>query len=647
MNRRIVSLVLALVLAFGMIPVTNAAASDPSGQLVPQPLVEGVCAHSLRDCVSSPDYYRPDFEGLLIGITPQRVEDTFAYLNEHYVQNYPEAALEMNTGSEEDREALKALAEIITAGCDTNREKADAIDQWLRANIIYDANASAYATDTLFDRVGNCMSYANLMQYLLRSLGIPAVVGDGWRGNMAEQTVELFDYAGHAWCFVLLDGEWVLYDPLWLEGGTNDRQYIQQWIYLDTVEYITPAYDSENLPPEAWDKPKVYYTDGTFYNYSNSYPTGFGNFTMTINNMPINFTPCQDESSIGGSTDGMIYLDGRDKSDMELGEVYRDGWIAYGNAKKERHLALTYAYSNGMQVSGSVDTLNDTLYYMDGFYSYPIEADDDVWSIQYGTFTLPTGYTGEYLDFPFGERIFLEGGTVTVESLNPEIATVNEENEITTYAEGICDIQYKLVRQSGTVYSVGHITVLVSDTERVLEYNPFADVEDGKYYYDPVLWAYEKGITAGTSDTSFSPNKDCTRGQIVTFLWRAAGCPEPVSADNPFTDVDADDYFYQAVLWAVEQGVTAGATKTTFNPKGACNRAQVVTFMYRAAGSPTVSAEDNPFGDVAGDKYYCDAVLWAVENGITAGVSATRFAPNNTCTRGQIVTFLYRGYGED
>ncbi len=174
--------------------------------------------------------------------------------------------------------------------------------------------------------------------------------------------------------------------------------------------------------------------------------------------------------------------------------------------------------------------------------------------------------------------------------------------------------------------------------------NPFTDVPTDKYYHDPVLWAYENGITTGATATTFNPSGNCTRGQIVTFLWRAAGCPEPTSNNNPFTDVDSDDYFYKAVLWAVETGVTTGATKTTFNPKGACNRGQVVTFMWRAQGKPAISSTENPFDDVPEEKYYHDAVLWAVESGITNGSSATKFAPNSTCTRGQIVTFLYRGY---
>ncbi len=164
-----------------------------------------------------------------------------------------------------------------------------------------------------------------------------------------------------------------------------------------------------------------------------------------------------------------------------------------------------------------------------------------------------------------------------------------------------------------------------------------------QYYYDPVLWAVNQTpqITAGTSATTFSPAATCTRGQVVTFLWRAAGEPKPAGAKNPFTDVKSGDYFYSAVLWAVEKGITQGTSATTFSPNAPCTRAHVVTFLWRSEGQSRVDAK-NPFGDVKSGDYYYSAVLWAVKNEITAGTSATTFSPNNPCTRGQIVTFLYR-----
>ena len=169
----------------------------------------------------------------------------------------------------------------------------------------------------------------------------------------------------------------------------------------------------------------------------------------------------------------------------------------------------------------------------------------------------------------------------------------------------------------------------------------FADVPAGAYYYDAVLWAVENGVTTGTSAGTFSPEGVCTRGQIVTFLWRAAGSPAPKSGTNPFTDVKAGAYYYDAVLWAVENGVTAGTSADTFSPDGICTRAQAVTFLYRASGSHAVSGGAQ-FSDVTAGAYYEAAVVWAERNGITGGIGGGLFGTEQTCTRGQIVTFLYR-----
>lgn len=175
---------------------------------------------------------------------------------------------------------------------------------------------------------------------------------------------------------------------------------------------------------------------------------------------------------------------------------------------------------------------------------------------------------------------------------------------------------------------------------------PFTDVSTGIYYYEPVVWAVENNITTGTSATTFSPDKDCTRGQIVTFLWRACGSPEPTNTTHSFTDIQAGAYYYKAVLWAVEKGITTGMTATTFAPDKTCTRGQAVTFLWRAQNKPTPTTTENPFTDVAESDYFYAPVLWASENGITTGTSATTFAPAKTCTRAQIVTFLYRAMAE-
>ena len=171
----------------------------------------------------------------------------------------------------------------------------------------------------------------------------------------------------------------------------------------------------------------------------------------------------------------------------------------------------------------------------------------------------------------------------------------------------------------------------------------FADVSADAYYYEAVKWAADKRITGGIGDSLFAPNQSCTRAQIVTFLWRAAGSPEPKSTNHPFADVSSSSYYEKAVLWAVENGITEGTSDTTFASGTICTRAQGAALLYRAAGSPVVSGSA-AFTDVADSAYYADAVKWATEQGITKGISSSLFGPDATCTRAQIVTFLYRMY---
>lgn len=172
--------------------------------------------------------------------------------------------------------------------------------------------------------------------------------------------------------------------------------------------------------------------------------------------------------------------------------------------------------------------------------------------------------------------------------------------------------------------------------------NPFADVIKGQYYYDAVLWAAENGITGGTSANTFSPDANCSRAQVVTFLHRMIGSPEPAAITLPFVDVKEDSYYYKPVKWAYGSEITGGTSTNTFSPDDNCTRAQVVTFLWRTAGQPKPSGNNNPFTDVKVGSYYYDAVLWAVEKGITGGTSNDTFSPDANCTRAQVVTFLYR-----
>ena len=171
--------------------------------------------------------------------------------------------------------------------------------------------------------------------------------------------------------------------------------------------------------------------------------------------------------------------------------------------------------------------------------------------------------------------------------------------------------------------------------------NSFSDLAPSDFCYDAVMWAVGRDITGGIGNYTFGPNLPCTRAQAVTFLWRAAGSPEPETRAMPLTDVPVGSYYYNAVLWAIENGITKGTSDTMFSPDATCSRAQIVTFLWRAGGSPATSG-NSAFTDVAADAYYAAAVIWAEKNDITGGIGGGLFGSNNDCTRGQIVTFIYR-----
>ena len=232
------------------------------------------------------------------------------------------------------------------------------------------------------------------------------------------------------------------------------------------------------------------------------------------------------------------------------------------------------------------------------------------------------------------------GSTVTI-TVKPDsgytlggiTVTDSEGNELSLTDNG--NGAYTFTMPSGKVEI--HVT-FTEDGSR----NPFQDVPDDAYYFEAVNWAVANNVTNGTSETTFSPNVGCTRAQVVTFLWRAAGQPEPTEGTNPFTDVKEGTYYYKAVLWAVEKGITNGTSETTFDPDETCTRGQIVTFLWRRAGKPAPTGANNPFADVKPSAYFGSAVLWAVEKGITNGTSETTFEPNEDCTRAQVVTFLWR-----
>ena len=233
-----------------------------------------------------------------------------------------------------------------------------------------------------------------------------------------------------------------------------------------------------------------------------------------------------------------------------------------------------------------------------------------------------------------------KGDTVTV-TVKPDSGYVLETLTVTDKNGNELTLKDKGNGKYTFTMPAGKVEVKATFMEDNSMLNFFYDVPNGAYFYEAVKWAVDKGITNGLSDTMFGPYESCTRAQIVTFLWRAAGSPEPKTASS-FTDVPANAYYAKAVAWAVENGITNGMTETTFAPNATCTRGQSVTFLYRALKG-TASGSAN-FTDVKSDAFYADAINWAVANNVTNGTSNTTFSPNADCTRAEIVTFLYRAY---
>ena len=240
-----------------------------------------------------------------------------------------------------------------------------------------------------------------------------------------------------------------------------------------------------------------------------------------------------------------------------------------------------------------------------------------------------------------GSGDYAENASVTIMANTPESGKRFKE---WTGADGLMFTSGSAMTANATFTMPTRDVTVIATYEDIPPAITFTDVSESAFYYDAVLWATEKGITNGKSDTLFDPAGICTRAQTVTFLWRAAGSPEPVSNENPFSDISENAYFYKAVLWAVEQGITKGTTATTFSPGNTVSRAQVVTFLYRSANSPSTGSGNNPFTDVPQNSYYNSAVTWASETGVTQGRTSTTFNPSEDCNRGQIVTFLYRHF---
>ena len=328
-------------------------------------------------------------------------------------------------------------------------------------------------------------------------------------------------------------------------------------------------------------------------------------------------------------------VDGKLFTPKQIKHISSDGSVEYF-LDTQKTGAKTFEIKDGCAVftitKFSTFELSGTVTYVEPSYSSGSSSDP--------TYSVSTPSKTEHGTVTVSPKSASKGDTVTV-TVKPDSGYVLETLTVTDKNGNELTLKDKGNGKYTFTMPAGKVEVKATFMEDNSMLNFFYDVPNNAYFYEAVKWAVKNGITDGVGNNLFAPEQPCTRAQIVTFLWRAAGSLEPTASEMTFTDVKADSYYDKAVLWAVENKITSGMSDTLFAPDATCSRSQIVTFLYRMQNSPESKAE-NPFTDVKADAYYANAVLWAVENGVTTGASATTFDPAGDCTRGQIVTFLYR-----
>ena len=337
-----------------------------------------------------------------------------------------------------------------------------------------------------------------------------------------------------------------------------------------------------------------------------------------------------------------------DLSNPELDKDYTVSGLV-GKDKLDGNVTLSYDPTPDMsktgelaiKITGTLANDNYTINYADGKLSITNRPSSGGGSYT-PTYPVSTPSKTENGSVSSNVKNASKGDTVTI-TVKPDSGYVLDDLTVTDKNGNELKLNDKGNGKYTFTMPAGKVEVKASFAEAV-ETSPFADVETNAYYYEAVKWAADKGITGGIGNSLFGPNQPCTRAQIVTFLWRAAGSPEPKGTAAGMTDVVSGSYYEKAVAWAIENGVTTGTTASTFSPNATCTRAQAVTFLARALSAKATSAAE--FSDVPANSYFAEAVAWAAANSVTEGVGNGLFAPHNNCTRAQIVTFLYRAYNK-
>lgn len=547
-----------------------------------------------------------------------------------------------------EQQVQKALKTAVLEGM-SQWQIALSIHDYLVANCEYDqryytvpdsANYTAY--DALVNGLAVCEGYALAYMDLLNRVGIPCV------RVMSEEM-------DHTWNLIQINGKWYHVDCTWDDpsfNGSDVAGFISHQFFLLSDATISNAeHDHKGWPP--------YYTctdtgfdTGTFwedYTSAVAYMDSTVSFQRRGDNKTITITrrdsyTAEETILYTGQNPGLNIGSGA-RLYWTFGVSYYDGYVyfadpsnVYAVSPSGGDIRVVYSYdaaANGRYIFGCC--VRDGWIY--------VTTNNGGNSYQTFRVALPApAHTHSYTRTKVSSTCCEQGHTAFACGCGSTFASgyldlVDHEGagSYRIAAEpgfGVTGIKLQNCRWCGE-----ELTIYLTDLNNAV--GLFTDVGTGAYYHEPVLWAAIRGVTNGTSDRTFSPDDTCLRAQVVTFLWRSMGEPEPESLYNPFRDVSSSDYFYKAVLWAVEQGITTGMEANRFGPYESCTRAQVVTFLHRTAGTPAASSAYVPFTDVRAHYYY-NAMLWAVGEGITTGTTTTTFEPDASCTRGQIVTFLHR-----